>query len=132
MLVYVDTGALYALADAKDPAHGRARAFHAGSSCRYVLTDSVFAETMSLITKRVSKRTAVDFGTALRASPRFRIEEPDQAVREAAWSLFSERADEEWDLIDCLSFALMDSLGIHRAFGFDRHFTQYGFVLVPG
>ena len=61
-LAFVDTGALYALADRTDQAHGRARAFHESSRVAYLTTDFVLAEAMSLITKRVGKKQAVTFG----------------------------------------------------------------------
>lgn len=129
--VFADTGGFYALADRRDPAHERARAFHERGEARYVTTDFVFAETMSLLTKRLGKSVAVGFGRAFLASPRLRVEEPSPAVRTAAWSLFVEQDDKDWDLIDCTSFALMESLGIDEAFGFDRHFLQRGLRLVP-
>ena len=130
-LIFMDTGALYALADRRDPAHDRAKEFHAEAGRPYLLTDFVFAETMSLLTKRVGKKPAVAFGAGVRASARFRIEEPSADVREAAWKEFSGRIDKDHDLIDCLSFAMMEAYGLKDVFGFDRHFAQRGFRLVP-
>jgi predicted nucleic acid-binding protein len=87
---------------------------------------------MSLLTKRLDKRTAVRFGRGIRESPNFRIEEPGPEVRQSAWSLFTTQLDKDYDLVDCLSFALMDAFGVREVFGFDRHFAQYGFQLRPG
>jgi predicted nucleic acid-binding protein len=86
---------------------------------------------MSLLTKRLSKRTAVEFGKGIRRGARFRIEDPAPGVREAAWDLFTGQVDKDYDLIDCLSFAFMEALDVQQAFGFDRHFAQYGFRLLP-
>ena len=130
-LVFVDTGALYALADSLDPGHAAAAQYYRDCELPLLTTDFIVAETMSLMTKRLSKRTAVAFGEALRASSRLRIEEVTTDVREAAWKLFSTRLDKDYDLIDCISFSVMESLSIQEAFGFDRHFAQYGFRLVP-
>lgn len=131
-LVFVDTGALYALADRTDRAHERARKFHESSKVPYLMTDFVLAESMSLITKRVGKRHAVSFGEALRGSPRFRIEDASVEIRQAAWNEFASRLDKDHDLIDCLSFAMMEAYGVQEVFGFDRRFAQRGFQLVPG
>lgn len=130
--VFADTGAFYALADRRDPAHLRARSFYEACERPFVTTDFVFAETMSLLTKRLGKTIAIQFGEGIQTSPRFRVEEPSPEVRRKAWALFSERPDKDHDLIDCTSFALMDSLAIRDAFGFDRHFLQHGLRLLPG
>ncbi len=86
---------------------------------------------MSLLTKRLSKNVAVAFGEGIRRSPIFRIEEASSQIQEQAWKLFAGHRDKDYDLIDCISFATMESLGIRDVFGFDRHFIQYGFQLLP-
>ncbi len=130
-LVFADTGGFYALADRRDPAHARARAFLEGCEAVLLTTDFVFAETMSLLTKRLGKEIAVAFGQALRSSPSVQIEETPFEVREKAWQLFSRQWDKDYDLIDCISFSMMETYGIREVFGFDKHFTQYGFLLLP-
>ena len=127
----MDTGAFYALADGKDPAFARAKHFYEESTATLITSDFIFAETMSLLTKRVGKKIAVSFGQGIRKSSRFRIEEPTAEVREAAWKLFVRQFDKDYDLIDCISFATMEAFRIREAFGFDRHFSQYGFRLLP-
>jgi predicted nucleic acid-binding protein len=37
--------------------------------------------------------------------------------------------DKDFTLVDAMSFAAMDRLGINTAFAFDHHFAQYEFVL---
>lgn len=130
-LLFIDTGALYALCDRRDPAHARAKRFYEGCERSFLTTDFVFAEAMSLLTKRLGKKTAVTFGDGVRRSVRFRIEEPSPQAREAAWKDFATLLDKDWDLVDCLSFAVMAAFGVREAFGFDRHFVQRGFLLLP-
>jgi hypothetical protein len=60
-----------------------------------------------------------------------RIEEGTPEMREEAWRLFSQHRDKNYDLIDCISFSIMASFSIRVVFGFDRHFIQYGFRLLP-
>ena len=86
---------------------------------------------MSLVTKRLGKKTAVALGIGLRSSDRIRVEEPSAEAREAAWRLFTGQTDKDYDLIDCISFAVMEAHGVDTAFGFDRHFAEHGFRLLP-
>jgi predicted nucleic acid-binding protein len=131
LTLFVDTGAWYALADRSDPAHRRAVRFYRKCERPLVTTEYVFAETMSLLTKRLGKQVAVRFGEALRASARVTIEPVAEGVRDSAWNLFAGRLDKDWDLIDCTSFSFMDASGCKEAFGFDRHFVQRGCRLLP-
>jgi len=130
-LVFADTGGFYALADRGDPAHSRARNFIEDCEAVLLTTDFVFAETMSLLTKRLGKDIAVTFGQALRSSSSVRIEEAPFEVRESAWRLFALHRDKDYDLIDCISFSMMEKFRLREAFGFDRHFVQHGFLLLP-
>ena len=130
-LVFVDTGAFYALSDRSDPAHRRAARFYKDHKQLLVTTEYVFAETMSLLTKRLGKQIAVAFGDGIRRGTRIRVDAVAPEIREAAWSLFAGRLDKDWDLIDCTSFMFMDALGITEAFAFDRHFSQRGLRLLP-
>lgn len=129
--MFIDTGAFYALADRRDPAHESAKAFYTTEKRPFLTTDFVFAETMSLITKRLGKAIAVRFGDGIRRSSRIRVEDVPPEVRELGWALFSSRLDKDYDLIDCISFAMMDAIGLREAFGFDRHFRQHGLQLFP-
>lgn len=49
---------------------------------------------------------------------------------EAAWHVFEAYTDKEWSFTDCTSKVVMANVGIGEAFAFDRHFQQFGSVLV--
>jgi len=42
-------------------------------------------------------------------------------------SLFKQRKDKEWGLVDCLSFIVMPNRGMTDALTADTHFQQAGF-----
>jgi predicted nucleic acid-binding protein len=47
--------------------------------------------------------------------------------------LFYQYGDKDFSFTDAISFGVMERLGIHVAFTFDRHFRQYGFIpATPG
>jgi uncharacterized protein len=43
-------------------------------------------------------------------------------------TLYTARADKNWSLTDCISFAVMEARGIREALTGDHHFVQAGFV----
>ena len=53
----------------------------------------------------------------------------EEDVREA-FTAFEKFFDKEWSFIDCVSYVVMDRLGIKKAFTFDHHFKQFGTVEV--
>jgi uncharacterized protein len=42
--------------------------------------------------------------------------------------LYASRSDKEWSLTDCISFVIMERLGLAEALTADHHFQQAGFV----
>ncbi len=42
-----------------------------------------------------------------------------------AWLILNEYADQEFSLVDAVSFAVMERLGIPTAFSFDAHFRVF-------
>lgn len=129
--ILVDTSAFYALADSADPAHAASREFLESNQVPLVTTNYVFAETLSLLTKRLGKDAAVRFGTGLRASEMIRLFRLPRDYDEDSWKEFLRFRDKGFDFIDSTCFVVMQRLGMETAFSFDRHFVQRGFRVVP-
>ncbi len=129
--IFVDTSAFYAMADRKDPAHPQALNFLAENDLPLLTTNYVFAETVSLLTKRLGKSVALRFGENLRANDSVRVFSLTPEYEEAAWKEFRRYKDKDFDFVDSSSFAVMERQGIDTAFSFDRHFRQRGFELRP-
>ena len=129
--VFIDTSAFYALFNSDDPHHSAAVSFYQEEPFLLITTNYVFAELLSLLTKRQGKPTAVACGTQIRASQNLRIIHLNEGVVNRAWGIFTRYKDKKYDLIDCLSFVCMDEFNLSHAFAFDRHFAQHGYHLVP-
>jgi len=51
---------------------------------------------------------------------------------ERALGVFRTYRDHLFSFVDCISFVIMERLGISHAFAFDRHFDEYpGIIRVP-
>ena len=101
---FLDTGAIYALADRNDLDHAAVRAVYTRREQKFVLHELILVEAVSLLTKRLHKRAALEAITALRRSPKVEIVSVTPAMLEAAWVRCQRFADKEWDWIDCTSF----------------------------
>ena len=123
MNIFVDTGAFYALAVEDDERHARAKAYYAShfKPGFFVTSEYVFVETWSLIHHRLGKIAARKFWDSMRSNLI-----PPQPVSaqnlERAWEILNEYHDQDFSLVDCTSFALMEKQKIVDAFTFDHHF----------
>ena len=127
---FLDTGAIYALADRNDADHSAVRAVYLEAGRRLVTHDLVLVEAFSLVTKRLHKPAALQTIGALRRSSRAEIVPLTGDLLDAAWARCERFADKEWDWIDCVSFELMERRGLREALSLDHHFAQAGSILL--
>jgi hypothetical protein len=125
-MIFLDTGYLIALADARDALHRRALAWAARVRETGVITEYVLLETVNYFSAVPDRPRAHALVNEVRRAPGYRIVEASPLLFEAGLKLHAERPDKEWSLTDCISFHVMQSLGIRRALAYDEHFEQAG------
>lgn len=120
---FVDTSGFYALANRSDRHHLAARAALAKRR-EWITTDHVLVETWLLLRARLGYAAAIAFwddlahGLALVAG----LSSSD-LVR--ARQIAGEWRDQEFSLVDCTSFAIIERLGLTQALAFDQHFRIF-------
>ena len=128
--IFVDTGAFYALADAGDRNHSTARSvFEArGMAGDLVTSDYVFVESWCLIRARLGRGAATKYWDAMQSDvvKTYGVTTKDLS---SARAIASSWPDQDFSLIDCTSFALMERLRLDEALAFDRHFRVYRYGL---
>jgi len=134
-VVFVDTGAHYALLDSQDRYHQLANDFYRQiikERLRLITTNFVLAESHTLIlnTRRLGYWAARQFIEKMLAGPTIikRVLPQDEA---RAWQIICQYEAKTFTYVDATSFAVMERLGVSRAFAFDTHFRQYGFTVLP-
>jgi predicted nucleic acid-binding protein len=129
--LFADASFVIALVNAHDQLH--AAALTAASRVRndgllLVTTQAVLLEIGNALAKQRYRNDAVRLLTSLQSDPTVEIVPLSNALFERAFTLFREREDKEWGLIDCLSFVVMTDHGIREALSADEHFEQAGFI----
>ncbi|HHB91427.1 MAG TPA: PIN domain-containing protein [Anaerolineae bacterium] len=129
----IDTSALYAVVDRRDPNHVLAASFlrRFGQRGVFLLSNHVFDETMTLVKARLGVSIALQLGIRLRNSRHIEMVIFGQREEMATWHLFSRYTDKGWSYTDCASLALAYQLDVHQAFAFDHHFRQMGLQVFP-
>jgi len=74
---------------------------------------------------------AVEVGDNLLRSTAVDMIHVDEELLQQGWRYLARHQDKRYSLTDCVSFALMERLGIAVAFTVDHHFEQAGFDIEP-
>lgn len=124
-MIFVDTGAWFALFVRDDPSHAQMAAFVTGTAEALVTTDYVVDETLTLCKVRRGAGLAVEVGRALFKGDLARVDYCTRGDISRAWELFEKYRDKGWSFTDCASFAFMKRVRPSRALATDRHFDQF-------
>ncbi len=132
-MIFVDTGAWFAVAVRNDPDHEAAMTWLERNREPLMTTDYVMSETATLIRMRDKTtrghRLAVRITTSLLRQQAAMLEKVTERELAQALNIFRKYSDHIFSFVDCTSFAV---LGITRAFAFDHHFDEYaGIHRVP-
>jgi predicted nucleic acid-binding protein len=137
-MIFVDTGALIALEDVNDKNHAEAVTFRdklRTEKKRLISTSYVLDETYTFLLLHIGYEKTLLFHNRIqrmRQGGILEIIHVSKEIEEESWQVFEEfNKDKLWSFTDCTSKVVMDSLGIKKAFAFDRHFDQMGLVRAP-
>lgn len=125
--VFVDTSALYAFINAKDPDHRRMETFLGNFKGNLYITNYIFDEIVTLVLARVGHEKAVYVGNTLQRSPQIEKVWITPSDEKQAWELFILRKDKSYSFTDCTSFVVMKRLNVRKCLALDGHFKQEGF-----
>ena len=132
-LTFVDTVGWIASLNRSDNLHAavvRCFQFLAQSNTPLLTTSLVLAEVGNGLSKLPLRHLMTPFRQRLQQSKRIEIVHVDSSLFERGWSLYEQRPDKEWGLVDCISFVLMQERGILHAVTNDHHFEQAGVVVL--
>lgn len=130
---FVDTSGFYSLLVHKDRMHATATdymALAARDQGRFVTTDYVLDEAVTLLKARGHGELIAPLFDAIDNSSAMRIEWTTSERFDEARLFCVRHSDKAWSFTDCISFLVMQSLGLTAALTSDRHFAQAGFQVL--
>lgn len=128
--LFLDTAYAIALASTTDQFHSSAVQLAIQlreSGSRLITTRAVMLEIGNALSKSRYRQSAVKLLSALEADPHVGIVPLTEDIYAQAFSLYTNRPDKEWGLVDCISFIVMEERKISAALTTDEHFIQAGF-----
>ncbi len=128
--VFADTGYWVALISARDDLRERAvQATNNLGNHRLVTSEMVLVEVLNHFARQgdVARKTAAETIMGLKNDSSTEVIEQSTAQFESAVSRYTSRLDQDWSLVDCSSFVLMEERGIRDALAHDIDFVQAGF-----
>lgn len=129
-MIFVDTGAWFALVAPSDVDH-QAAATWFGSNRKSICTSNyVVDETLTLLRARGEPNRALAMGRAFFSGQIAVVHHLTEMDIREAWRVFERFSDKSWSFTDCTSKVLMERLRITEAFAFDEHFRQFGGVMI--
>lgn len=133
MTVFVDTSALMAFLVAEDRMHANAllaweRLLREGD--QLVTSNYVVVEACVILHRRFGTRAVRSLIDGV--LPAVMVQWVDVAHHKAGVAASMSAEKRGPNLVDCVSFEVMRTLGIRRAFAFDHHFRTQGFETIGG
>ena len=127
-MIFLDTSAAYAFADAADPNHQHASSRIQATLGRKetMLTHNyVVLESATLIQSRLGINAALKF---LKGVQLLHVHWVTQDEHRSAVEMLDQRNRRSLSLVDCVSFVVMREHGVDRALAYDRDFEREGFT----
>ena len=128
-MIFIDTSAIYALADRDDEHHQEAiRLYQDALQKRegFVVHNYILVESAALLQRRLGQQIAVQF---LHDAESFTIIWIDEELHATARQRLEASNSSQISLVDAISFHVMTRHGLVYCLTFDKHFAQEGFTI---
>ncbi|HTO88940.1 MAG TPA: PIN domain-containing protein [Thermoanaerobaculia bacterium] len=129
-MIFLDTSAIYALADMADSKHAEARGLLENllSQGETLLTHNyVLVESLALVQHRLGSAAAIKLA---RSASSFDVAWIDSKLHDQAVRRFGRASRRRLSFVDEVSFLVMRSRRVRVAFAFDPDFADRGFRLL--
>ena len=128
--VFLDTSYALALSFQSDVLHAKATMIALlldRNGISIVTTRAILIEIGNALSKQRYRHQAIELLDSMEAQDGVEVFSSTDELYFKALTLFRDRLDKEWGLVDCVSCIVMQEQGISRVLTADKHFRQMGF-----
>lgn len=129
-MIFVDTGGWFASVVTDDEDYKSAETWLRENREPLFITNYIVDETLTLLRARGENQKALEFGNLFFCGLLANVYHLSEEDVLQMWKVFREFSDKDWSFTDCSSKFVCEKFGITRAFAFDKHFRQFGTVIV--
>ena len=132
--IFVDTGAWFAIADKNDQFHRKASDHLkriVENRNNLITSNLVIHETAMLLFRKLSKESASRFLQTVYNDDDVEVIHCNEAMEKEAYGIFQHYEEQDFSIVDCVSFTMMKKLEIKCVFAFDKHFKTMRFIVEP-
>ncbi len=126
-LKFLDTGFLLALIRKDDQYHHAAVAGAGIYSGPYITTELILLEFATALSSPPHRKTATAVIQRILSDKDTEVVPWHTLEFQKVFTLYEERMDKSWGIVDCFSFLIMQQRKVNTALAFDIHFKQAGF-----
>ena len=128
--VFADTGYWVALLNPLDDLHNKATKLSKSLNPVHIVTSQmVLTEVLNDFSKRGDylRQVATKLIGSINKNSNITLVSQTSEQFNKGLELYKNRPDKNWSLTDCVSFKIMEEIGIYEALAYDKHFEQAGF-----
>jgi len=129
-MIFVDSGGWFASVVTDDEDHETAKIWFEENKEPLFTTNYIVDETLTLLRARGENQKAVEIGNLFFQGLLAEIYHLTEDDIFETWKIFQQFSDKDWSFTDCSSKYICERFGITHAFSLDKHFRQFGTVIV--
>lgn len=129
-MIFVDSGGWFASVVTDDDDYKIARMWLKANKEPLFTTDYIVDETLTLLRARGENQKALEVGNLFFRGILAKIYYLSEEDILQTWRMFQQFSDKKWSFTDCSSKFVCEKFDITRAFSFDKHFRQFGTIIV--
>ena len=123
--VFVDTNFFCALYNPTDSLYQSAQVIRKHVvNWDLIVSNFILLETYTILSQRVSKHFAIQFGQKLLTEHPYIIIWVDKKLEESVWNIFASVSNKNFSYVDASILAVMQKEYIHHLLSFDRQFVK--------